>query len=272
MAFTELNSVKSKFERGEEEQPLASEPKPVRCITPPREGADKAEIENEPMQRPADLVSFADRTQEQLPESGIARSRKEMFQQSASDAPSASTSALPRVKSITPPREEKRVLKEKTPERNQNVIRETDRAQEVLPSAGSARQTAAIFTSASANSLAKSIERSGIAIEGELAEKGIAKSRLAMFSNLSASEQPKEAPLTDLDPEMKNIAKERLSMFKTLEQQQQNGSRVSPAKDTVKKLKEFTPPPQLEPHQVQQRQYIIIVSVLKLMGILNKFF
>lgn len=263
MVFTELNSVKSKFERAEEEAAaVASEPKPVRCITPPREGADKAEIENEPMQRPADLVSFADRTQEQLPESGIARSRKEMFQQNASSDGVVATSALPRVKSITPPREEKRVLKEKTPERNQNVIRETDRAQEVLPSAGSARQTAAIFTSASANSLAKSIERSGIAIEGELAEKGIAKSRLAMFNNLTTgSDQTKETPIADLDSEVKNIAKERLSMFKTLEQQQQqNGTRVSPAKDSVKKLKEFTPPPQLEPHQLQQRQYIIIVS------------
>lgn len=263
MVFTELNSVKSKFERGEEQEPSASEPKPVRCITPPREGADKVEIENEPMQRPADLVSFADRTQEQLPESGIARSRKEIFQQIAStDSSSTSASALPRVKSITPPREEKRVLKEKTPERNQNVIRETDRAQDVLPSAGSARQTAAIFTSASANSLAKSIERSGIAIEGELAEKGIAKSRLAMFNNLTSNEQPKEAQAPELESEMKNIAKERLSMFKTLEQQQQqSGTRVSPAKDSVKKLKEFTPPPQLEPHQLQQRQYIIIVSI-----------
>jgi len=254
-AFTELNSMKSKFERGEDEQPMSSEPKPLRCITPPREGANKAEIENEPMQRPADLANSADRTQEQLPECGIARSRKEMFQQSASDGLNASSSALPRVKSITPPREDKRVLKEKTPERNQNVIRETDRAQEVLPSAGSARQTAAIFTSTSANSLAKSIEKSGIAIEGELAEKGIAKSRLAMFSNMG-SEQPKEAQVADFD-EIKNIAKERLSMFKTLEQQQ-NGTRVSPTKDTAKKFKEFTPPPQLEPHQLQQRQYIII--------------
>ncbi len=35
---------------------------------------------------------------------------------------------------------------EKTPERNENVLREADRHEEVLPSAGSAKQTAAIFS------------------------------------------------------------------------------------------------------------------------------
>ncbi len=172
------------------------------------------------------------------------------------------------MKAITPPREEAvvRVLKETTPERNENVIRETDRRDDILPSAGSIKQTAAMF----ANTRQKSIERSGITIEGELTEKGIAKSRLALFSdpNAIAAQQREQGQLSAAELEMEaiknaasGVAKERLNMFKNMEQQQANGGpRISPSKE-VKKFKEFTPPPQLDPHL--QRQYIIIVSKIR---------
>lgn len=208
------------------------------------------------MQRPADIVSATEKREDILPESGYTRSRKELFQQQAASA--IVTSDKPRVKSITPPREDGRVLKERTPERNDNVIREADRNDEVLPSAGSTKQTAAIFANNNA-SLTKSIERSGITIEGELTEKGIAKSRLALFTNLATTQatQGQAAPAEELE-NVSGIAKERLNIFKSLEQQQQQGStRSSPPKD-VKKFKEFTPPPQLD---TAQRQYIIIVSI-----------
>jgi hypothetical protein len=208
------------------------------------------------MQRPAEVVGADDVYEAPLPESGIARSRKEMFQNIA-DTSVNSEKGTGRVKSITPPREEciKRVLKEKTPERNENVLRESDRLEDALPSAGTAKQTAALFTSSSLN---KAIERSGVTIEGELAEKGIAKSRLALFAN-GAPQQSTPTKEANDDDDIKNasgIAKERLNIFKNLEQQ---AARSSPPKE-VKKLKEFTPPPQLEPHQLQQRQQLIMVS------------
>ena len=202
------------------------------------------------MQRPADIVSSTEKAQEVLPESGLARSRKELFQQVA--AAENQTIAGEKTRTITPPREEKRILKEKTPERNENVIREADRHEEVLPTAGTAKQTAAIFAGNNL-SRAKSIERSGITIEGELTEKGIAKSRLALFSNLSSTTTA-TIPSTNENAEniSSGIAKERLSLFKNLEQ---TNSRASPPKE-LKKLKEFTPPPL----DTQQRQYIIVVS------------
>ncbi|CAF0809373.1 unnamed protein product [Brachionus calyciflorus] len=248
--FAELNNVKTKFEKiaMEPNSPLV-EPKPMRCITPPREGADRIEIENEPLQRPADIVSSNEKVEDALPDAGFLRSRKEIFDSIGS--PESDTGA-PRKKSITPPREDiiKRVLKEKTPERLDNVIRESDRNEDVLPSAGSIRQTAAIFTSGNRQ---KSIDRSGIVLEGELTEKGIAKSRLALFNDPSALTSPSISTNDQELEYIKNasgIAKERLSLFKNLEQN--NGQRISPDR-SVKKFKEFTPPPQLEP-----RQYIII--------------
>ena len=142
------------------------------------------------------------------------------------------------------------------------MTRESDRRQDILPTAGQIKQTAAMFTAASRQ---KSIERSGITLEGELTEKGIAKQRLALFSDpsgLAQQLQHKESvPVSTAELEsdiIKNasgIARERLSLFKNLEQQ--GGARTSPPKD-VKKFKEFTPPPQLDPHL--QRQYVIIVN------------
>lgn len=201
------------------------------------------------------MVSSADKYEDKLPESGLARSRKEMFQQKAVvDENKSST----RVKSMTPPREEKRVYtqREKTPERNSNVLREADREQDALPSAGTAKQTAAMFLNEASRK--KSIDRSGITVEGELTEKGIAKQRLAMFSQMKQNETPtKRDDDKQVDVEaVSGIAKERLSLFKNLEQQ-----RTSPGKETTqRKLKEFTPPPQLDLHLQQQRQYVIIVS------------
>jgi hypothetical protein len=258
-----LNAVKNKFENYESQQQQANAPKPIRSITPPRDGLNKSEIENEPMQRAPEIVSSADRRDEPLPESGIARSRKEMFQHIADTSYASNNndsvtggSGRGHIKAITPPRDDivRRVLKEVTPDRNENVTRESDRNDDALPSAGTAKQTAALFTS---NSLHRSIERSGISIEGELAEKGIAKSRLAMFANNAQTTPSKDG--LDVDDDMRNasgIAKERLNLFKNLEQQT---NRTSPPKE-LKKFKEFTPPPQLEPHQLQQRQYIIVVS------------
>lgn len=252
--------MKTKFENiANQPASDANAPKPLRSITPPREGANRVEIENEPMQRSDDVVSVYEKLEDTLPESGYARSRKELFD-SVAQSSSTTSDGVPRVKSITPPREEalKRVLKETTPERNENVIRESDRNDDVLPSAGSIKQTAAMFTGRQ-----KSIDRSGITIEGELLEKGIAKSRLALFNDPSALNQSTHSVnTTELESDiMKNasgIAKERLNLFKNLEQSGA-GTRTSPSRDQ-KKLKEFTPPPQLD-HQ--QRQYIIIVSYPK---------
>ncbi len=77
-------------------------PKPIRSITPPRDDIDNNEIENEPMQRQVDVVSST--------ESGLARSRKEMFQQVTATTPVGEKT---RVKSITPPREDKRQKRRK---------------------------------------------------------------------------------------------------------------------------------------------------------------
>jgi hypothetical protein len=260
-----MSAVKNKFENYESQQ-QTNAPKPMRSITPPRAGQDRSEIENEPTKRAPEVVSSTDKNAELLPESGIARSRKEMFQHIADTSSSLnndSTSGRGQVKAITPPRDEivRRVLKEVTPDRNENVIRESDRNEDKLPSAGTAKQTAAMFAS---SSLSKSIERSGIVIEGELAEKGIAKSRLALFANnqATAGQSTPNKDTSDIDNDIRNasgIAKERLNLFKNLEQQ---SDRASPPKE-MKKFKEFTPPPQLEPHQIAQRQYIIIVSLLR---------
>lgn len=255
-----MSSVKTKFEKiADGDSSVSSEPKPVRSITPPREGV-AVEIENQPAARPADVVSAYEKLEDTLPDSGYIRSRKELFSTiSSPDSSTSSDGGKPRIKSITPPREEAcvRMLKEKTPERNENVIRESDRAEDVMPTAGQIKQTAAMFINGASRQ--KSIERSGITIEGELTEKGIAKSRLALFSDPQAMSQQTNGSNTEADDVIKaakesGIAKERLNLFKNLEQQQ-NGVRTSPSKE-IKKLKEFTPPPQLDPHL--QRQYIII--------------
>jgi hypothetical protein len=256
-----MNNVKSKFENiGNESSEIEQNPKPVRSITPPREGADKVEIENEPMQRPSNVVSVYEKLEDKLPEEGYIRSRKELFDSVGSTDFSSSISGPRGIKAITPPREDiiKRVLKDKTPERNENVIRESDKKEEILPQTGQIKQTAAIFVLGN-GSRQKSIDRCGITIEGDLAEKGIAKSRLALFNDPSAL-QSNTISTAELEAEIiKNasgIAKERLNLFKNLEQQP-NQVRTSPSRD-FKKLKEFTPPPQLPDHV--QRQYIIVVS------------
>lgn len=144
--FAELNNVKTKFEKFGEQTEVPSAPKPVRSITPPPEGVNTGEIENEPMQRPEDVVSGYVKVEDKLPDAGYARSRKELFD-SIGSSETKRDGELPRVKSFTPPREEalKRVLKETTPERNENVVREADRADDVLPTAGHIKNTAAIF-------------------------------------------------------------------------------------------------------------------------------
>ena len=261
-----MSHVKEKFERrgSDLDSSESHEAKPIRSITPPREGANRVEIENEPAQRPADVVSNAEKIEDVMPEEGYIRSRKEMF--ASSDTSQTSPSGPRGVKAITPPREDmlKRTLKEKTPERNENVVRESDKSDEYVPEAGHLKQTAAIFTGGPSNARLRSIERSGISIEGELTEKGIAKSRLALFSDPSAAQFQSAATVstTELEAEIiKNasgIAKERLSLFKNLEKQD-TSIRTSPSKE-FKKLKEFTPPPQLDPHL--QRQYIIIVRII----------
>jgi hypothetical protein len=267
-----MNNVKTKFENiGNEsnESEQNPNPKPIRSITPPREGADKVEIENEPMQRPSNVVSVYEKLEDKMPEEGYIRSRKELFDLVGSSDSSSNNSGPRAIKAITPPREDiiKRVLKEKTPERNENVIRESDKKEDILPQAGQIKQTAAIFVSGS-TSRQKSIERCGITIEGDLAEKGIAKSRLALFNDPTAL-QSNTISTSELEADIiKNasgIAKERLNLFKNLEQQP-NQVRTSPSKD-IKKFKEFTPPPQLPDHI--QRQYIIVVSLFVLIIFLD---
>ena len=264
--FADLNSVKSKFENlNDSSSGNANEPKPVRCITPPRDPSSyKFEIENEPMQRPANVVAAFDRVEDVKIETGLIRSRKEIFSSFATDA--AGDNQVPNVRSITPPREEntRRVLKESTPERNENVSRETDKKTDFVVSSGHAKQRAAIFTNGTASTRQKSIERSGITIEGELAEKGIAKSRLALFNDPNAVAQQQSSSVSVAEQELEAfktsaIAKERLNLFKNLEQQQnQSTMRTSPSRE-IKKLKEFTPPPQFD-HT--HRQYIIIVNMV----------
>lgn len=66
----------------------------------------------------------------------------------------------------------------------------------------------------------KNIENSGITIEGEVVEKGLAQSRLAMFND-----EPQTTfhtpTVTELDSEIlqsaAGIAKERMNLFKNLE-------------------------------------------------------
>ena len=141
-----MNNVKTKFEKyGEQSNEMPLTPKPIRSITPPPEGVNTGEIENEPMQRNDDVISAQAKLEDKLPDAGYSRSRKELFESIGTDQPKAGE--LPRVKSITPPREDalKRVLKETTPERNENVIRESDRSDDILPTAGHIKNTAAIF-------------------------------------------------------------------------------------------------------------------------------
>jgi hypothetical protein len=234
-----MNNVMSKFEKitNETHDTANQAPKPIRCITPPRRGANRIEIENTPQERSADVVSAFEKLQDTLPQQGFIRSRKEQFSSNSSSS-----------------------------EHNTNS---TQRHEELQVQAGSAKQTAALFSDNErwANRL-KSLEKSNITIEGELTEKGIAKSRLALFNEPNQLQNNENTqlcshilPVNELDSEIfksaSGIAKERMNLFKNLEQQQQQqhgNMRISPSKE-FKKLKEFTPPPQFDhPH----RQYIII--------------
>ena len=229
-----MNNVMSKFEKigHESEQPHA--PKPIRSITPPRRGANRVEIENEPQQRAADVVSAFEKIEDTLPQQGFIRHRKEQFSSPHTD----------------------------------NIDHKSATAATDDIAFGSAKLAAAMFANGVtegnerwANRL-KSIEKSGISLEGELAEKGIAKSRLALFNETAnPGQQQATHLLNEADSEIirsaSGIAKERVNLFKNLEQQQQTGGsgmRTSPSRE-FKKMKEFTPPPQLD-HP--QRQYIII--------------
>ena len=124
-----MRSVKTRFERfnheDDDDEFNQQKPRPVRKITPPPEGANRIEIENQPMERPTGVVSAYDKLDKVVVQDGYIRSRKEMFKQE-----DGSKSTKPRgIKEITPPREDilKRVLKETTPERNENVIHASDR-------------------------------------------------------------------------------------------------------------------------------------------------
>ena len=250
----------------------------MRAITPPRNddtSATRVEIENEPMQRAAHVVSVFEKIEDALPAEGYARTRRDLFDAAVADSTSTPKAAAGARKQITPPRDEcvKRVLKEQTPERNANVVRESDKSDDALPNSAHIKEARAKFASGGgSSSRQKSIERSGISIEGELAEKGIAKSRLALFSDLASAGTPPSSSHVDIDSDIiksaTGIAKDRLSLFKNLEQQQQQQpQRISPTRGGVAEtsssahrkpppqLKEFTPPPQLDhPH----RQYVIV--------------
>lgn len=99
----------------------------------------------------------------------------------------------------------------------------------------------------------KNIEKSGITLEGDIVEKGLAQERLAMFSDEGQIHFHKPT-VTEQDSEIlnsaKGLAKDRMNIFKHLEQKQR-----SPPKE-MKKLKEFTPPPTLDGQPA--RQYIIV--------------
>jgi hypothetical protein len=258
-----MRSVKTRFERfnheDDDDEFNQQKPRPVRKITPPPEGANRIEIENQPMERPTGVVSAYDKLDKVVVQDGYIRSRKEMFKPE-----DGSKSTKPRgIKEITPPREDilKRVLKETTPERNENVIHASDRTADVLPSRGNAKQKASMILNDS-NSRSKAIERSGIRIEGQLTEKGLAKSRAAIFSDPSTYNHAAGMTTTEIEAEyfkqnVSGVAKERLNIFKNLEQQQKEPNRTSPGRE-IRKLKEFTPPPQLDPAVAQQRQYIIV--------------
>lgn len=259
-----MRSARTRFERFREDSDEDDEdnykPKPIRAITPPPEGVNVGEIENQPKQRDSNVVSAYDKVDTIVPKTGSIRSKKELF--TTTDA-NGNKQAKPKgIKEITPPREDilKRVLKETTPERNENVVHASDKFQDVLPSRGNAKQKAAVFLN-SESSRGKAIERSGIKLEGELTEKGLAKQRAAIFSDPSTYVHSTMST-TEIEAEyfkqnVSGVAKERLNIFKNLEQQQLNPSRTSPSRE-VRKLKEFTPPPQLDPHLQQQRQYIIV--------------
>ena len=260
-----MRSVKHRFERFEEEDDDDEEedrryrPKPIRAITPPPEGANRVVIESQPEQRRSGVVSAFDKLDSVVVQKGYIRSRKEMFK------PEATENLKPRgIKEITPPREDilKRVLKETTPERNQNVVHSSDKKADVLPKRGNAKQKAAIFVNGSDESRSKLAERSGIRLEGELTEKGLAKSRAAIFADPNTYNHSSMST-TEIEAEyfkqnVSGVAKERLNIFKNLEQQQQNPSRTSPSRE-FRKMKEFTPPPELDPVLKQMRQYIIVV-------------
>lgn len=258
-----MRSAKTRFEgfrHEDEDEDDHYKPRPMRAITPPPDGANRVEIENQPQQRLSGVVSSYDKVDTVVPQAGYIRSKKELF----STDGSGQKSNKPRgIKEITPPREDilKRVLKETTPERNDNVVHASDRTADVLPTRGNAKQKAAIFVNTNDNSRIKSIERSGIKIEGELTEKGLAKSRAAIFNDPNTynhqSMSTTETEAEYFKQNVSGVAKERLNIFKNLEQQQNNPSRTSPSRE-FRKLKEFTPPPQLDPHLQQQRQYIIV--------------
>jgi hypothetical protein len=130
-----------------------------------------------------------------------------------------------------------------------------------LPTRGNAKQKASMIL----NNKEKAINRSGIKIEGELTEKGLAKSRAAIFSDPNTYQHSAGMSTTEIEAEyfkqnVSGVAKERLNIFKSLEQQQQSkdsSNRTSPGRE-IRKLKEFTPPPQLDPAVAQLRQYIIV--------------
>jgi len=101
----------------------------------------------------------------------------------------------------------------------------------------------------------RKIEKSGVTLEGDMVEKGLAQERLAMFSDEGQVHFHKPS-VAELDSEIlesaKGLAKDRMNLFKSLEKQ---GS-VSGGDKGPRKLKEFTPPPTLDGQP--QRQYVIV--------------
>ena len=185
--FAELNNVKSKFENLGQNTNDRTGPKPVRHITPPRLKA-LYEIENTPAERAEGVVGANDKVEDVKIREGLIRSRKQAFANQAGQDLSG---------------------------KKQNL---TD---DIVP--GSAKNAMAMFQQCQedrwSNRLQK-IENSGITLEGEIVEKGLAQARLAMF-NEDTPDKFQPATVSELDSEIfqsaSGIAKDRMNMFKNLE-------------------------------------------------------
>lgn len=219
--FAELNNVKSKFENmGQNTQKTG--PKPPRHITPPRLKC-LYEIENTPAERAEGVVGANDKVEDVKIREGLIRSRKLAFANQ---------------------------LEQDNNEKKNQIL------EDIAP--GSTKNAKALFQAQQEDRWFKrleKIENSGITLEGEIVEKGLAQARLAMF-NEEAPEKMHTPSVSEADSEIfqsaSGIAKDRMNIFKNLEAQGDNKSKE------FKKLKEFTPPPAPLEHQQQQRKYIII--------------
>lgn len=189
--FADLKNVKSKFENLNSDGDTSSGPKPKRYITPPRLKA-LYEIENTPTERAEGVVGANDKMEDVKPKAGFIRSRKEAF-----------ASALEQ--------EGKEARK--------------DQISDIAP--GSAKSAAAMFNMSQEERWKRrleNIENSGITIEGEIVEKGLAQARLAMFNDANNNDaKEKITSVGEADSEIfqsaRGVAKDRMNMFNNLEQQ-----------------------------------------------------